>query len=189
MNEKLLPERSQASDTASDRFDRLFWHRLWRLAGPYWNSSRRKKALLLLAAMVALNLGVTGMQAIFSYLNRDVFNALQAKNSGHFYHVLMQYGIMIVLFVPIAAFYPYITGLLSIDWRDWLTETFVGRMLSGNALYYIMRDHAVDNPDQRISEDINSFTTGALNYSMSVLQSVVTAATFFGILWAISHGL
>jgi vitamin B12/bleomycin/antimicrobial peptide transport system ATP-binding/permease protein len=189
MNENLLPECSQASDTASDRFDRLFWHRLWRLARPYWNSPRRKKALLLLAAMVALNLGVTGMQAIFSYLNRDIFNALQAKNSGHFYHVLMQYGIMIVLFVPIAAFYPYITGLLSIDWRDWLTETFVGRMLSRNALYYIMRDHAVDNPDQRISEDINTFTTGALNYSMSVLQSVVTAATFFGILWAISHGL
>jgi vitamin B12/bleomycin/antimicrobial peptide transport system ATP-binding/permease protein len=189
MNEKILPKRPQAPDTASDRFDRLFWQRLWRLTRPYWNSPRRNRAMLLLGAIVALNLGVTGMQAIFSYLNRDVFDALQAKNSGHFYHVLMQYGIMIVLFVPIAAFYPYITGLLSIDWRDWLTETFVGRMLSHNVLYYIMRDHAVDNPDQRISEDINSFTTGALNYSMSVLQSVVTAVTFFGILWAISHGL
>ncbi len=59
--------------------------------------------MLLLGAIIALNLGVTGMQAIFSYLNRDVFDALQAKNSAHFYHVLMQYGIVIVLFVPIAA--------------------------------------------------------------------------------------
>jgi putative ATP-binding cassette transporter len=189
MSERLRPERPQPLDTPSDRFDRLFWHRLWRLSRPYWSSPRRRKALLLLAAMVVLNLGMTGIQAIFSYLNRDVFNALQARNGAHFYHVLMQYAIGIVAFVPVAAFYPYITGLLSIDWRDWLTETFVGRMLNHNALYYIMRSHAVDNPDQRISEDINSFTSGALNYSMSVLQSIVTAATFFGILWEISHWL
>jgi vitamin B12/bleomycin/antimicrobial peptide transport system ATP-binding/permease protein len=184
-----LPQPEHPLDTASDRFDRLFWKRLWRLTRPYWASPRRHKALMLLGVIVVLNLGVTGIQAIFSYLNRDVFNALQAKNATHFYHVLMQYGIGILVFVPVAALYPYITGLLSIDWREWLTETFVGRMLNRNALYYIMRNHAVDNPDQRISEDINSFTTGALNYSMSVLQSVVTAATFFGILWVISHWL
>ena len=47
----------------------------------------------------------------------------------------------------------------------------------------------VDNPDQRISEDVNSFTGGALNYSMTVLQAIVTAITFFGILWAISRWL
>jgi vitamin B12/bleomycin/antimicrobial peptide transport system ATP-binding/permease protein len=189
MNDNLPSGRSHTFDTASDRFDRLFWHRLWRLAHPYWNSASRKRALLLLAVMIVLNLGVTGMQAIFSYLNRDVFNALQAKDATRFYHILTLYGIGIVTFVPIAAYYPYITGLLSIDWRDWMTDNFVGRMLNRNALYHIMRSHSVDNPDQRISEDINSFTSNALNYSMSVLQSVVTAATFFGILWAISHNL
>jgi vitamin B12/bleomycin/antimicrobial peptide transport system ATP-binding/permease protein len=189
MNDNLPSGRPQTLDTASDRFDRLFWHRLWRLAHPYWYSASRKRALLLLAAIIVLNLGVTGMQAIFSYLNRDVFNALQAKDAARFYHILKLYGLGIVAFVPIAAYYPYIQGLLSIDWREWMTDTFVGRMLNGNTLYHIMRSHSVDNPDQRISEDINAFTTGALNYSMSVLQSVVTAATFFGILWVISHDL
>src|SRR5262249_4837323 len=140
MNQKLQSALPQPLDTAPDRFDRLFWERLWRLIWPYWSSSpRRSKAFALLGAMVVLNLAVTGMQAVFSYLNRDVFNALQAKNAGYFYHVLMLYGVGIVIFVPIAAFYPYITGLLSIDWRDWITETFVGRMLNHNALYYIMR--------------------------------------------------
>ena len=189
MNEKLAGRGRQPIDAASDRFDRLFWQRLWRLARPYWSSPRRNRALLLLGMMVVLVLGTTGMQAIFSYLQRDLFNALQAKDAGRFYHLLKQFGVGIVVFVPIAAFYPYVTGLLTIDWRDSLTETFVGRMLNGNVLYHIMRSHAVDNPDQRISEDINSFTSGALNYSMSVLQAIVTAVTFFGILWTISHGL
>ena len=70
-----------------------------------------------------------------------------------------------------------------------MSERFVDRMLHRNALYHIMRDRTVDNPDQRISEDVNNFTGGALNYSMSVLQAVATAATFFGILWMISHWL
>jgi putative ATP-binding cassette transporter len=189
MSEKLPSSHQQPIDTASDRFDRLFWKRLWRLARPYWNSPQRNRALLLLGLIIVLNLGTTGMQAGFSYLQRDLFNSLQAKNAGGFYHALVLFGGGIALFVPIAAFYPYVTGLLSIDWRDWLTETFVGRMLNHNALFHIMRSHAVDNPDQRISEDISSFTSGALNYSMSVLQAIATAATFFGILWTISHWL
>jgi putative ATP-binding cassette transporter len=101
----------------------------------------------------------------------------------------MVFGIWIVIFVPVAALYPYLTGILSINWRDWMTQFLVGRMLRGNALYHIMRDHQVDNPDQRISEDANNFTSGALTYSMTVLQSIVTAATFFGVLWTVSHWL
>jgi putative ATP-binding cassette transporter len=85
--------------------------------------------------------------------------------------------------VPIAAFHPYLTELLGIEWREWMTEWFVRLSLHKNSLYRIMRDRSVDNPDQRISEDINSFTTGALTYSMVTLSAFVTAATFFGILW------
>jgi vitamin B12/bleomycin/antimicrobial peptide transport system ATP-binding/permease protein len=139
--------------------------------------------------IAVLNLGVVGMQAVFSYISRDVMNTLQVKDAVRFYHLMMVFGLWIILFVPVAAFYPYVTGLLGIEWRDWLTESFVQRMLRHNVLYYIMRDHTVDNPDQRISEDVNNFTSGALNYSMSVLQAVVTAITFFVILWVISRWL
>lgn len=181
-------DRNLAAAT-SDRFDRLFWKRLWRLAGPYWSSERRRKALLLVTALIVLSLGTIGMQAIFSYVSRDIMNSLQSKDAARFYRLMVLFATWVVLFVPIAAFYPYLSGLLQIDWRDWMTELFVHRMLHRNALYHIMRDHSVDNPDQRISEDINSFTSGALNYSMNVLQSVVTAVTFFGILWLISRWL
>jgi vitamin B12/bleomycin/antimicrobial peptide transport system ATP-binding/permease protein len=162
---------------------RVFWDRFWRLIRPYWASDRRGRAFVLLSAMTALNLGTVGMQAVFSYVSRDVMNSLQAKDAARFHHLLMLFALWIVMFVPIAAFYPYLSGLLSIDWRDWMMERFVKGMLQGNALYYIMRDRTVDNPDQRISEDVNSFSTGALSYSMTVLQAIVTAIAFFGILW------
>src|ERR1700751_2087602 len=107
MSEELSHGRLQPTDAASDRFDCLFWQRLWRLARPYWKSQRRNRALLLLSVMVVLVLGTTAMQAVFSYLQRDLFNTLQTKNGPRFYHVLELFGIGVVLFVPIAAFYPY----------------------------------------------------------------------------------
>jgi vitamin B12/bleomycin/antimicrobial peptide transport system ATP-binding/permease protein len=189
MNTILMTQNKNDDRTTSDRFDRVFWERFWRLIRPYWTSERRGRGLVLLAAISALNLGTVGMQAVFSYVSRDVMNSLQAKDSARFHHLLMLFAFWIVVFVPIAAFYPYLSGLLSIDWRDWMTESFVNRMLRRNALYYIMRDHTVDNPDQRISEDVNSFSNGALSNSMAVLQAIVTTATFFGILWEISRWL
>lgn len=189
MNTNAVPHDGADHAIASDRFDRLFWKRLWRLIRPYWSSERRLRAFALIIAMTVLSLGTVGMQAIFSYVSRDLMNALQAKDAARFHHLLMLFVLWIILFVPIAAIYPYLTGLLGIDWREWTTESFVRKMLRHNSLYHIMRDHTVDNPDQRISEDVNSFTSGALNYSMTVLQAIVTAMTFFGILWAISRSL
>ncbi len=75
--------------------------------------------------MTVLSLGTVGMQAIFSYVSRDLMNALQAKDAARFHHLLMLFVLWIVVFVPIAAIYPYLTGLLGIDWREWMTETFV----------------------------------------------------------------
>jgi vitamin B12/bleomycin/antimicrobial peptide transport system ATP-binding/permease protein len=189
MNETDSLNENNLAGTTSDRFGRLFWKRLWRLAVPYWSSERRRRALGLISALIVLSLGTIGMQAIFSYVSRDIMNSLQNRDSVRFYHLMLLFATWVMFFVPIAAFYPYLSGLLGIDWRDWMTELFVHRILHRNALYQIMRDHSVDNPDQRISEDINSFTSGALNYSMTVLQSVVTAVTFFGILWSISRWL
>jgi putative ATP-binding cassette transporter len=189
MGANMSAEDDAKGGLSLDRFDRIFWRRLWRLTRPYWASERRRRAALLLGAVILLALGTIGMQAILSYVSRDIMNALQDKNAARFHHLLVVFGIWIAVFVPVAALYPYLTGLLSLDWREWMTETSVRRMLNNNALYHIMRDHKVDNPDQRISEDVNNFTSGALNYSMTVLQSIVTAATFFGILWAVSHWL
>lgn len=188
MNTDLVTEKADERSPTSDRFDRVFWERFWRLIRPYWVSDRHGRAFVLVSAMTALNLGTVGMQAVFSYVSRDVMNSLQAKDAARFHHLLVLFALWIVVFVPIAALYPYLSGLLSIDWRDWMTEKFVKRMLHGNALYYIMRDRTVDNPDQRISEDVNSFSTGALSYSMTVLQAVVTAIAFFGILWKSRDG-
>jgi ABC-type uncharacterized transport system fused permease/ATPase subunit len=100
MSAKFLSHDADNRGATSDRFDRLFWNRLWRLLRPYWASERRFQAFVLITAMTVLSLGVVGMQAIFSYVSRDVMNALQAKDAARFHHLLMLFVVWIVLFVP-----------------------------------------------------------------------------------------
>lgn len=85
MNENLASDRE--GDATSDRFDRLFWQRLWGLVRPYWTSDKRTQAFVMITMMTVLSLGTVGMQAIFSYVSRDVMNALQAKDATRFYHL------------------------------------------------------------------------------------------------------
>ena len=59
--------------------------------------------------MVVLSLATIGMQAMFSYVSRDVMNALQTKDSARFYHLMILFMVWITIFVPIAALYPYLT--------------------------------------------------------------------------------
>ena len=89
MNTNLVPHDSGERAVTSDRFDRVFWKRFWRLIRPYWTSERRGRAFVLVSAMTVLNLGTVGMQAVFSYVSRDVMNALQAKDAARFHHLLM----------------------------------------------------------------------------------------------------
>jgi vitamin B12/bleomycin/antimicrobial peptide transport system ATP-binding/permease protein len=76
MKPDVVPRDAQDSGVTSDRFDRLFWERLWRLIRPYWSSEKRRWALAMIIVMTVLSLGVVGMQAVFSYISRDVMNTL-----------------------------------------------------------------------------------------------------------------
>jgi putative ATP-binding cassette transporter len=107
--------------------------------------------------------------------------------------------------VPIHGFFYYVRDTLGIRWRRWLTIQFLDRYLEGRA-YYRLNDRAealpvgapddgtgatgsIDNPDQRISEDINSFTQQSLYFGMIGLGAVIQLIAFTGVLWSISREL
>jgi putative ATP-binding cassette transporter len=172
-----------------ERFDRVFWRRLWRLLMPYWLSEQKRKAFGLLGLVIALGLVMIGFQAVFSYVDRDLTNALQNYNAARFHYLLMLFVIYIVIAIPVFPLFPYLSGRLAILWREWMTRWFIGRGFSDHAFYHMNLSGRIDNPDQRIQEDLNTFSTGTLNYVLTALSSIVTGATFFGILWSISHWL
>jgi vitamin B12/bleomycin/antimicrobial peptide transport system ATP-binding/permease protein len=172
-----------------NRFDRLFWGRLWSLTRPYWFSDERRRGIVLLIAMLALNGLTIGLMAIFTYLNRDFTNALVAKHTREFYFYLIDFLCLLVAYVPVAAFQPWLTGRLKNIWREWMTRRFVEEGFAHRAFYRMVTRGTIDNPDQRISEDIASFTENSLLYVTTFFFAVVTAIVFSVILWTLSHFL
>jgi len=169
-----------------NRFDRLFRRRLWKLVRPYWLSNEKWAALGLLTALVLISATLKGTSVWFSYVNRDLMTALTDRDERTFFHKLLVVVIYNVVAAPITAFGGYLTGKLMIKWRQWLTERFLDHSLRQRAFYRISTDPLIDNPDQRISEDLNAFVSFTVTFALQVLEGLATGAAFLIVLWFIS---
>lgn len=179
----------RSREEAMNRFDRLFWRRLWKLARPYWGSDQKWIALGLLAVTLLLS-GVTkGGSVLVSYLNRDMMTALTDRNAPEFFYKVLLVLIYSVVAAPVSAIDGYVIGKLMIGWRQWLTEQFLARSFQDRAFYRISSDPGIDNPDQRISEDLNAFAGFTVTFVLQMLWGLVTGASFIVVLWFISPSL
>ncbi len=165
----------------------------WALTRPYFVSEQRWVACGLLAAVVALNLAFVYLAVLFNQWNQVFYDSLQEKNSVVFWEQLWRFCYLAFIYIVIAVYKFYLSQLLEIRWRAWLTQQFLTRWLSDQAFYVMelarfgpTQGAQADNPDQRIQEDIGQFTAMTLGLAMGLLHAVVTLASFVGILWALS---
>ena len=158
---------------------------IWKL--PRWKG--RAKQWTLLAALLLLSIMVSGLNVIISFTVRFVETALVDKNEATFWLFLGVYGGVFVVGTAIVVIYRYCQELLGVYWREWLTNNILQRYLDNRAYYQINAQKQIDNPDQRIAEDIKSFTRTSLTLLLSILDSVITLVSFVGVLWAISSSL
>ena len=175
---------------------KTFTAQTWALTKPYFQSDQKWKARGLLLAIVALNLGMVYMAVLFNDWNRLFYDALQNKQESIFWAQLGRFTYLAFAFIIIAVYKFYLTQLLELRWRAWMTSHYLERWLTGQAFYklelarFTTKPNAdtsnPDNPDQRIQEDINQFTTYTISLSMGLLNSVVTLLSFIGILWGLS---
>ncbi|MDF3832957.1 ABC transporter ATP-binding protein/permease [Cupriavidus basilensis] len=158
----------------------------WDLIKPYWKSEDRKAGLGLLAFVVALNLGIVYINVLLNEWNRVFYNALEQHDYVSFKTLLIRFSWIAGFFIVAAISRQYYTMMLQMRWRTWMTGRFMDHWLSHQAYYRIEQTHATDNPDQRLADDLRSFTDGALSLSLGLLNSVVTLISFVGILWTVS---
>ncbi len=170
-------------------FDRRLWHRFWTIAKPYWFGADKWTARGLLALLVVLLLGRTQFTVLFNEQSGEFMSALAAKDSERFWHSMRVFGAGLLAGVPIYAFYYYVRDRLGIGWRRWLTQNFVDRYFSNRAFYELTSNQSIDNPDQRIADDINSFTRNSLKFLLEVVGAVLQLLAFSGVLWSISRTL
>lgn len=161
----------------------------WNLIKPYWVSSEWKVAWALLVTIIAINLCVVWINVQLNKWNAQFYNALQSKNVHDFPPLLMQFSALAFGFIILAVYGRYLRQMLGFRWRQWLTDRFLNEWLGDRAFYRIERDRLADNPDQRITDDLQSFATTTLSLSLDLLSTVVTLVSFITILWSLAGAL
>lgn len=172
-----------------------FVKRVIKLSLPYFQSEEKWAARGFLLAIVLLNLAVVYMAVQFNDWNGVFYDALQNKNEKVFWEQMVRFSYLAFGSIIIAVYKFYLTQLLEIRWRKWMTAHYLTRWLTNQTFYKLellrfsntsSQTSNPDNPDQRISEDVNQFTTSTVSLCMGLLNAVVTLVSFVGILWGLS---
>jgi vitamin B12/bleomycin/antimicrobial peptide transport system ATP-binding/permease protein len=172
------------------KFDREFFRGFWALVAPYWSSEQKWAAWGLLGVVVGLNLGLVYISVLFNRWMNGFYNAIQALDKTKFVSALYDFLWIAGAFIAVAVYMLYLSQLLQIRWRTWVTERYLDKWLARQTYYRIqVFEKTTDNPDQRISEDINALVNLTLNLGLGLLRAVVSLASFVFILWGISGPL
>lgn len=167
-----------------------FWSAFWALAKPYWVSEARRKGVILLCSVVGFTLALVWVEVQFNDWNKGFYDTFEHKDRLGFYLELGRFAFLAVLFIVLAVYKQYLQQMLMIEWRSWLTDTYLQDWLDGQAYYRLqLLDRGTDNPDQRIADDLNGFVDLTLSLSLGLLSAIVTLVSFVGILWVISGPL
>jgi ABC-type uncharacterized transport system fused permease/ATPase subunit len=165
------------------------WQQFWRLMKPYWGSAEKLGAIALLVLLLVFSMG-SSICLILEVLQRgELISALAARNGDRFTQALVGFGVIIVLNIPALSLKQYWRDQLGLHWRRWLTDQFRHAYLTHHAFYRISMMEEIDNPDQRIAEDIRNFTQQSLNLLVIFCDSLVQLLGFGALLWIVSKSL
>jgi len=160
---------------------------VWRIAAPYFRSEDKWAGCGLLAAVIAIELALVGLDVLLNQWNNRFYNALQDKNWDVFVREIGVFTLLATCNVVLVVYQLYLNQWLQIRWRRWMTTRYLGEWLQGANHYRMqLQGDAADNPDQRITDDVKLFVERTLDIGVGLLSSVVTLASFVIILWGLS---
>ena len=159
------------------------------VARPFWSGDKKRTAWGLLALLIALMVCETQLAVMLIDKTGEMTSALAARQADRFWAAVRTSLIVLAFAVPVYAFYYYMRDAFSNHWRRWLTHRFLDGYLSERKYYEIGAGGDIDNPDQRISEDINTFTGRSTHFLLIFIGSLMQLVAFSAVLWSISKML
>lgn len=165
---------------------KAFLHDGWKLASPFWKSKERKKAGLLFALAMACNIANIYMAVRLANWSRDFFNAMDKRDIDAFFYQLGMLFVLSTMSLLLYANQRYFCGKGILLWRRWLSEYYTSRWLRTKCYYEETFFHRIDNPDQRIAEDLRIFPTRTVGMIFDFVDSVGSLGAFSVILWNLS---
>ncbi|MEA5603530.1 ABC transporter ATP-binding protein/permease [Nostoc sp. UHCC 0252] len=173
-----------------------FWENAKAIAGPYWYPTKPGqrafsdviRAWGMLILLILLIIAFVGVTAFNSFINRYIVDIiLQEKDYSKFINIISFYAAGLVLVTLLLGFSKFVRKQIALDWYKWLNNQILDKYLSNRAYYKINFKADIDNPDQRLSQEIEPITSNVLYFSATFLEKVLEMITFTAIIWSISQ--
>jgi vitamin B12/bleomycin/antimicrobial peptide transport system ATP-binding/permease protein len=198
------------------RYLTVWGRQYWRITGPYFTGRHSVRVWLMFGVLLLLVLFSVRLVVLFSYQGNDLYTAVQkafqgiaahnelVKQSGihGFWMSLLHFSVLAIIFIARVVLDIYLTQRFIIAWRIWLTDRLTDDWLDGRAYYRdLFIDKTIDNPDQRIQQDVDIFTAGVggtpnipsnattTTLLFGAVNAVASVISFAAILWNLSGGL
>ncbi len=175
--------------SANQRFDLSTWHRFIAIAKPFFVSDAKYKALGLLALLVSLSISVTKLSVWMSEIAGSYMNALTSKNEVDFYSSIAWFAIAVLCTTPVVVLYRFTEEKFALLWRSWLTQHYLVRYFSHRSYYRINLGKTLDNPDQRMADEIRTFAGTSISFMLILMNSMVNLWAWSRVLWKVSTSL
>ncbi|MDY6216590.1 ABC transporter ATP-binding protein/permease [Actinobacillus porcinus] len=162
-------------------------HQFWLLARGYLSPKRSLKPLTYFVVIVFFNLVSVRLDILFSEWYKAMYDALQKMDANVFWIQMAVFSVLAAVHIGNILLTYYLTQRFTIQWRTWLNEQMVEKWTQNQAYYksqYVYNQ--LDNPDQRIQQDVQSFVSSSLSFATGVISSAVSIVAFTQILWNLS---
>lgn len=167
------------------------WGRqFWALSGGYFSPRRSWRPLIGLALILLLTLAGVRLDVVLTNWSNGLYTALQKNDESLFWGFVRLFCLLASIHVFRTLLNAFISQSFGIHWREWLNEKLLHKLLQEQTYYRNQfLAQRIDNPDQRIQQDVTSFVQSSLSLSMGVVGSLVSVIAFSLILWDLSGPL
>eukprot|EP00930_Biecheleria_cincta_P027713 TRINITY_DN19408_c0_g1_i1.p1 TRINITY_DN19408_c0_g1~~TRINITY_DN19408_c0_g1_i1.p1 ORF type:complete len:734 (+),score=159.83 TRINITY_DN19408_c0_g1_i1:125-2326(+) len=165
---------------------------IWEVTKSILDSPRRKwRTRLVMVCLSLLLLAEGALMIWFSFVQREYTTALEQKNEAGFYRGLMQLLAVICVAMPVVALSEWTKGCIILGWRSELTEELLTGYLQDTKAYYALKQckDGIDNPDQRICQDVAGFSLGMIETISALVLALLTVVSGAAVLISISPEL
>jgi putative ATP-binding cassette transporter len=176
-------------DAEGVSLDRLTRARFLRAATAFARADVGRKGKLLFGLLIVLMLGINTMNVLNSYVGRDFMTAIEQRSQSAFASKALLYLAVFCVSTVLAVLYRFVEERLGLLWREWLTRLLVLGYVERGTPYRLREQERLDNPDQRIGDDVRAFTQGSLSFVLMLLNGTFTILAFASVMWSISPTL
>ncbi|MEH2026221.1 ABC transporter ATP-binding protein/permease [Nostoc sp.] len=173
-----------------------FWEDIKAIAAPYWYPtdawgrafSDVIRAWAMLFLLILLIIALVAVTAFNSFVSRYLVDAIvEEKDFTKFVDTLLVYGAALICVTLLVGLSKFVRKQIALDWYEWLNNQILAKYFSNRAYYKINFKSDIDNPDQRLAQEIEPIPRNALSFSATFLEKVLEMTVFIIIVWSISQ--